>query len=140
MYQAKHDFSEGLALLRPGREVMIIATGIMTSRALEAAKELENHSVDAGVIDLYRLKPLNAGALVKLLNGAGRAVTLEENLLTGGMGAMVSAALHDENVSIPLKRIAIPDQHCFAYDERDKMQERYNLGKNQVVNCILKEA
>lgn len=137
LYQANYDFSEGLALLRPGADVMIIATGIMTSRALEATKELENHSVSAGVIDLYRLKPLNAGALAKLLKGVGRAVTLEENLLTGGMGALVSSALHDENVSIPLKRIAIPDQHCFAYDERDKMQERYQLGLGQIVRQII---
>lgn len=137
LYAPDHDFSEGLALLRPGKDIMIIATGIMTSRALEVAKELEAQAISAGVIDLYRLKPLNAKGLVNLLKNTRRVVTLEEHLLTGGMGSMVSAALHDENATIPLKRIAIPDQHCFAYDERDKMQEHYGLGKDQIVRRIL---
>lgn len=139
LYSLQHDFAEGLDVLRPGRDIMIISTGIMTARALELAKELEQYSIHAGVMDVYRLKPFNADQLTDCLQGVSRVVTIEENLMTGGLGSMVSVALHDKNLLIPLQRIAVPDQHCFYYDDREKMQEFYGISKRQVLKLILKK-
>src|SRR4030042_826166 len=62
---SNHNFSDGLAVLKPGEDLAIVATGIMVSQALELADELKKHGIQARVIDLYRLKPVNKKLLIE---------------------------------------------------------------------------
>ncbi|MCM8803476.1 MAG: hypothetical protein NC827_09290, partial [Candidatus Omnitrophica bacterium] len=60
LYEEKNNFTEGLSVLKKGDEFYIIGTGNMTHRAIEVAEELEKYKINAGVIDLYRIKPINS--------------------------------------------------------------------------------
>lgn len=62
-----HNFKKGLRLVKTGKDLIIISTGIMTHRAIEVAQNLKKNNIEAGVIDLYRIKPVNENLLLKLL-------------------------------------------------------------------------
>lgn len=75
--------------LRDGRDVTIIANGIMVAKALEAAKMLENEGVSARVIDMHTIKPLDEELVLKAAQETGCIVTTEEHSIVGGLGGAV---------------------------------------------------
>ncbi|MEE8413233.1 MAG: transketolase C-terminal domain-containing protein, partial [Dehalococcoidales bacterium] len=81
LYDSSEDFSAGIGILKEGRDLTIVATGIMVHRAFEVADELTRHSVDAGIIDLYRIKPLNEELLLDAARKTGRILTIEESFV-----------------------------------------------------------
>jgi transketolase len=133
----KTDFSQGLAEIRSGNDLLIIATGNMAHQALETAAILEEHSLSAAVMDLYRLKPLNAELLLKIIDKSKHIVTLEENTIIGGLGSAVSEILSDHVRSNRLKRIAFPDQYCFESGDRASLQTLYGLASDSIAKSIM---
>lgn len=138
IYEEKtNDFSAGLFELTKGSGLTIIATGIMVHEALKAARELNGRSISTGVVDLYRIKPLNEKALLKIIGKSRRIITLEENVIIGGVGSMVSELLTDNEINVPLKRIAISDEHCFKRGERESLHTLYRLNASSIVKSIV---
>lgn len=137
-YDKTDDFNGGLKVFREIREVNIIATGFMSQRAVEIADELEKYSVDAGVIDLYRIKPVNETLLLKLIGQSKHLITVEENSIIGGIGTIISELLGDHKRNIPLKRIALQNRQHFDYGGREWLHEHYGLDVNGMVRVILK--
>jgi transketolase len=88
LYDEIQDFVDGLALLRDGGDVLIVSTGLMVHRAIEVAEELSRHSIDAAVLDLYRIKPVNAELLSDVISQSKQVVTLEEHSIVGGIGSI----------------------------------------------------
>lgn len=131
-----HDFLPGLKLLKKGRDILIIATGIMVHQALAIAKNLSLHSIDAGVIDLYRIKPLNEKLLVSFIKKSKKIVTIEEHSIIGGIGSAVSELLTDKELKVSIKRIGILDTHCVGYGDRDWTQTEYGLDRSNVIKVI----
>lgn len=132
-----NDFSNGLACLRKGQGLTIISTGIMVHQVFKVAEELAKCSVEAGIVDLYRITPVNVGLLLRLVEKSKRIVTVEENSITGGIGSLVSEVLADNGRTIPLKRIAIQDEHCFKYGDREWMHSLYGLDVDSISKNIL---
>lgn len=132
-----NNFSDGLALIRTGSDLTMISSGIMVHHVLKVADELSTHSVSAGVIDLYRIAPVNVKLLLKLVEQSKRIVTIEENSITGGIGSIVSEILADNGKMVPLKRIAIRDEHCFEYGDREWMHSIYGLDADSITKNIL---
>lgn len=119
IYGHDHDFNDGLALLASGSEVVIVSTGIMTHTALAVSEALKIIGVQAGVIDLYRIKPLNEQLLSGLLKTARNVVTLEEHAAYGGIGSVVSDLLADHGISLRFKRFGLADRASFDYGSRE---------------------
>lgn len=137
IYRADADFSGGLSVLRDGADVCLISAGNMVHIALEVADMLENNDIAAGVIDLYRIKPVNQELLMKSLEPAGRIVTLEEHLLDGGLGSAVLEVLADNGKNLPVKRFGIPDRYLYAYGGRRNIQSLCGLDPGYVAKTIL---
>lgn len=129
------DFSAGLARLKPGRDLDIVATGMMVQRALKVAEQLARQGIDAGVVDLYRLKPVNEKLLLDMVHGP--VVTLEEGLIIGGLGSIVAEVLADNGRQLRLKRIGTPDQFCFRYGGREAVHTGLSLDADSVTRSIL---
>ena len=138
IYKQGSDFSAGLTSLKTGKDICIVATGNMVHRASEVANKLAERSVDAGIIDLYRLKPVNEDLLVKSVAKSQRIVTLEENLLNGGMGSAVAEVLADNDKLMPLKRFGLPDKYFFKYGGRANLQTLGGLDADSITQSILK--
>lgn len=110
VYSDKPSFRIGKStLLRSGRDVTIIATGIMVSEALEAATLLEQEDgLEVGVINMSTIKPLDVDAVLMAASGTGAVVTVEEHTVIGGLGSAVAEVL-GENMPVPFKRIGVED-------------------------------
>jgi len=136
LYDNNEDFSDGLALLKEGRDLTIITTGVMVPQAFKVADELARHSIDTGIIDVYRLKPINDGLLSELIRDSKRVVTLEEHSIIGGIGSAISEILVDKGQVLPMKRIGIPEKNCMGYGDREWMHSFYGLDVHSVCRTI----
>lgn len=130
------DFSEGLAVLKKGKDLIIISTGIMTGEALNIAAELGKDGIETSVIDLYRLKPLNKKLLYEALKGAKRIVTLEEHSIFGGLGSVVCEFLADAGLLIPVKILGIPDKIRCEIGTRETLRRLDGINKQCALNTI----
>lgn len=95
-------------LLRNGSDVAIIACGMMTSAALEAADLLAQESIQASVANIHTVKPLDTELILELASKCKAIVTVEEHSIIGGLGSAVAEALV-ENCPVPMLRVGIRD-------------------------------
>ncbi len=95
-------------MLREGGDVAIIAAGIMVSAALEAAAALAADGIEARVLSMHTVKPLDAGAVVAAAKETGALVTAEEHGIMGGLGGAVCEVVCAE-CPVPVRRLGIPD-------------------------------
>ncbi|MGD0335693.1 MAG: transketolase C-terminal domain-containing protein [Candidatus Omnitrophota bacterium] len=137
LYDKKNNFSEGMAVLKDGRDLMIIATGTMVHQAFKAADRLARHSIDAGIIDLYRIKPINEDLFLTAVKKARRIATLEEHSIIGGIGSAVSEILADRGMALPLKRIGIADEYCRSCGDREWMRKDYGLDIENICKILV---
>lgn len=96
-------------ILRQGDDILLIGYGTMVYPAMQTAEILSEHGIEATVINARFVKPLDTELIVPLAQQIGRVVTLEEGCLMGGFGSAVAEALLDHDVTVPLKRIGVPD-------------------------------
>lgn len=94
--------------LTQGSDVAIIATGLMTYEALEAAKALGAAGIEARVINLFSIKPLDEALILQAARECGRVITCEEHSVVGGLGEAVCALL-SEQCPTPVRRIGVND-------------------------------
>ncbi|UCE80316.1 MAG: transketolase family protein [Methanobacteriota archaeon] len=121
------------SIMRTGDDVTLIGCGIMVSKCLEAAEELAKHGIDARVINLHTIKPLDEKIIVKAARETGAVVTAEEHSVMMGMGSAVAMCLV-ENFHVPMKRVGIPD----VFGESggcDELMERYGLTMENIVEA-----
>ena len=131
------DFNEGLHALRPGRDGYIIATGIMTHEALKVAKNINTKTgLDVGVIDLFRIKPINKEKLFQILQPTSFVMTYEEHLLNGGMGSAIAELFADESFFKPLLRIGQDDRFVYDNGGREVIWQKYGMDAASVTERL----
>ena len=107
---AKTPFEIGKAyVFEPGTDVSIIATGTMTYQALLAVELLYKDGIEAEVVHVPTIKPLDEETILKSVKKTGAVVTVEEGQIIGGLGGAI-AELLSENCPVPLKRIGMQDR------------------------------
>lgn len=95
-------------LLKDGKDLAFIATGITVKPALEAAKLLESEKISAAVVNMHTIKPLDKELLLEMAQKTGTLVTVEEHSVIGGLGSAV-AELVSENFPVPVIRVGVND-------------------------------
>ena len=106
---ATYKFEVGKGIqLKDGKDVTIIATGLMVSEALEAAKALKEQGVDARVINIHTIKPIDRDIIVKAAKETGRIITVEEHSVIGGLGSAVADVVTEE-CPVPVIKIGVKD-------------------------------
>jgi len=130
------DFSDGLSMLIEGSDLIIISTGIMVQRAISIANKLKKFNVNAGVIDIFRIKPLNQDLLLDLIKSYNKIIVIEENIFTGGLGSVVGTLIAEYNIKGLFKRFAIKDQYCFQSGPREWMQDKFGLGEEEILDKL----
>ncbi len=134
-YQPGAKFALGKAMrLRAGRDVTIIACGIMVGRAMEAAERLALAGVDAGVVDMFTIKPLDGEAVLLAAQESGAVVVAEEHSRHGGLGAAVSQVLARHGTGVPVRFVALNDTHTESGAYSDIL-EKYGLGTAHIVRA-----
>ncbi len=90
-------------LLKEGTDVSIVATGLCVAEALEAAEELEKEGINAEVINIHTIKPLDEGVILRSAKKTGKVVTVEEHSVIGGLGSAVADVISAKNAAKVLK-------------------------------------
>jgi transketolase len=103
----KFEIGKGV-LLRDGKDLTIIATGLCVAESLAAAERLAEENIDARVINIHTIKPLDNELVIKAAKETGKIVTVEEHSIIGGLGGAVCECL-SENYPVKVLRIGIND-------------------------------
>ena len=103
----KFELGKGV-VLREGKDVTIVATGLCVSSALEVAEKLAADGIDAKIINIHTIKPLDEELIVAAAKETGKVVTVEEHSVIGGLGSAVCDALA-EKCPVPVKKIGVQD-------------------------------
>ena len=103
----KFELGKGV-LLKDGKDVTIVATGLMVNEALIAAETLKAEGIDARVINIHTIKPIDKEILVAAAKETGAIVTAEEHSVIGGLGSAVSEALAEE-YPVPVVKLGVND-------------------------------
>jgi len=121
----------------PGKHASIIATGIMVAEALKARESLLAEGIDAGVINMSTIKPLDSGAVIAAAKRCGAVVTAEEHSIIGGLGSAVAEVLA-ESQPVPLVRLGTKDTFGTSGDP-DGLLKHYGLSAADIAVAV-KEA
>ena len=121
--------------LRSGTDVGIIATGLMTERAIDAADALAKRGIDAGVLHVPTIKPFDGEAVAEFAASVDRIVTAENHVVVGGLASLVAEALFERGIVKPMRRIGLPDRYieCGSVPH---LQSVYGLTTDRLVETI----
>ena len=121
-------------LMREGSDVTIVACGLMVSAALEAAEALAERGIDAEVINIHTIKPIDADIILKSAEKTGRVVTVEEHSVIGGLGDAVADVLMGR-VNCKFHKIGVNDRFGQSGKAADVLRE-YGLTADQIAETI----
>ena len=132
IYDDSYTFRLGKAHeLRAGRDVTIVAIGIMVKPALDAAAQLAQDGIDARVLNLATLRPLDEGALLRAARETGAIVTAEEHQVHVGVSAMI-AHLLGSKCPVPMGSVGMKD--CYAESGKwNEVMDKYGLNAESIV-------
>ncbi len=103
----KFELGKGITL-RDGKDVTIVATGLMVAEAIEAGEKLAAEGIDARVINIHTIKPLDEELIIKAAKETGKIITIEEHSVIGGLGSAVCDALA-ANCPVPVVKMGVQD-------------------------------
>lgn len=133
VYDDSYVFEIGKGVeLRPGKDVTIIATGLMVQEGLKAAEILKDDGIDARVINIHTIKPIDRDIIIKAAKETKAIVTAEEHSIIGGLGSTVLEVLSDE-YPVPLKRVGVSDTFGESGKPKDLIK-KYKLTADEIVN------
>lgn len=126
----KFELGKGVTL-KDGKDITIIATGLMVAEAIEAGKALAEQGIDARVINIHTIKPIDRDIIVKAARETGKIVTVEEHSVIGGLGSAVGDVVLEE-YPVPVAKIGINDVFGHSGAAKDLLVE-YGLTAENIV-------
>lgn len=136
IHDDSYHFEWGKAeVLRQGSDVSIFATGIMTAKALDAAETLAKQGVQAEVINVHTIKPLDEETVIASAKKTGKVVTAEEHSIIGGLGSAIAEVLARQ---CPTKQAFVGVQDSFGESgSPDDLLEKYGLTTEAIVKAAV---
>lgn len=126
----KFELGKGVTL-KDGKDITIIATGLMVAEAIEAGKALAEQGIDARVINIHTIKPIDRDIIVKAARETGKIVTVEEHSVIGGLCSAVGDVVLEE-YPVPVVKIGINDVFGHSGAAKDLLVE-YGLTAENIV-------
>ena len=133
---SKFELGKG-AIVRDGKDVTVIACGLMVHKALEAAEQMEAKGVSVRVVDMYSIKPIDKELILRCAAETGAIVTAEEHNIYGGLGGAVSEVLAWGGASAPTEFVGLQDTFTESGKYSDLLH-KYGIDADGVVAGIEK--
>jgi len=122
-------------IVKKGSDITLIASGTMVSRSLEAADELKTKGINAEVISMSTIKPLDEEAVIKSAMKTGKVVSIEEHSIYNGLGSAVAEALV-KKYPVKMKFIGTSDEYA-PVGTYDELMDYYNLTAGKITDQVL---
>ncbi len=123
-------------IMREGKDMTVIACGIMVSEALKAAEHLKEEGIDVKVVNMHTIKPIDEECILKSAKETGALVTAEEHQMAGGLGSAVAEVVV-RNCPVPMEMIAVNDSFGETGTPEELMKE-YHLTQEDIVKAVKK--
>jgi transketolase len=123
--------------VREGKDVVIFANGVMVSKAMEAAEELQKGGISAKVINVSTIKPLDRAGIIEGVKGCRAVVTAEEHSIIGGLGSAIAEALRAEK-DLPIEFVGVKDSFGTSASNYNELLEFYGLTSEAVIEAAKK--
>jgi transketolase len=135
IHDENHKFEIGKGeVLKDGKDVAIIATGIMVAKALEAAEKLKADGVNSTVVNIATIKPIDKDLIIRVAKETGKVVTVEEHSVIGGLGSAVCEVLSQE---LPTKTKLIGMNDVFGQSGTpNELLEHYGLTTDNIIETV----
>jgi transketolase len=133
----ENDFSIGKAIrMTEGPDALIVSTGVMTTRALDAAGQIAADGIHATVLHMHTIKPLDEAQLLELAAHTDTIVTVEEHSRSGGLGSAVIECLADANLHRRVVRLGLEDKYQTGYGSQDHLLTRAGLTADAIAQAL----
>lgn len=137
LYEEDVDFSLGKGIIiKDGSDVTLIGTGTVLSKAVAAAKLLEESGVSVRLIDIHTIKPLDRELILSAARETGKIVTVEEHFIAGGLGSAI-AEICSRECPVKMKMIGIGD-HYASNGPYEELLGKYGLQPDQIKETVIK--
>ncbi len=120
---------------REGGDITLIAAGLCVSESLQAAETLASAGIEARVVDMASIKPIDADLILESAATTGAIVTVENHNIIGGLGSAVAEVLMDEGIGLPFKRVGIQDQFCEG-GTTPYLMDKFGLNAPAIVRAV----
>lgn len=124
---------DGVRDLGSGSDLCVVSSGVTTAEAMRAVSALRGAGVSVGHLHVSRIKPFD-GRICEPISGARAVISLENHLVTGGLGSAVAEAMAEGGVGRPLRRLGLQDTYAAGGSQR-YLFERYGLDANAVLGA-----
>ena len=122
------------SMVRDGRDVTVIATGIMVSEAAAAAEKLAGDGIDVRVIDMHTIKPLDEEIIIKAAEETGAIVTAEEHSVIGGLGSAVAEVVVRNH---PVKMSMVGQKDTYGESGKpDELKKKYGMTYDDIIKAV----
>ena len=117
----KFEMGKGITV-KDGKDITIVATGLMVNEAIEAGKALAEEGIDARIINIHTIKPLDEEIIVKAAKETGKIITVEEHSIIGGLGSAVCDVVA-EKAPCKVKKMGVMDRYGYSGPALDLLRE-----------------
>jgi transketolase len=139
LYLEPYQFIPGTAVtLKAGKDISIFTTGSIAAEVMAAAEKLKSHHIDAGVINVHTLKPMDKDAILRAASETRMLFSVEEHNVSGGLGGIIAEILTEAGAGIKLKRIGLPGSFASGYGSIEEIRRINGLDSSGICNVILK--
>ncbi|HBR19434.1 MAG: hypothetical protein A2Y13_04400 [Planctomycetes bacterium GWC2_45_44] len=133
LHQGRIDFKFGKGLIaKEGKDITLIGTGTITYHAYQAAELLKKQGINARVVSMHTVKPIDKDLIIDCAKNTGGIVTVEEHQITGGLGGAVAEVLSEAGVSIPFKRIGLQDSYVHIVGSHDWLLDKFGFSPENI--------
>ena len=129
----KFELGKGITL-KEGNDITIIASGTMVGEAIEAGKQLEQDGINARVINIHTIKPIDKDIIIKAAKETGKIVTVEEHSVIGGLGSAVAEVV-TESCPVPVHKIGVNDVFGKSGPGADLLKE-FGLCHENIIKTV----
>ena len=119
---------------KDGKDITIIATGLMVAEAIEAGKALAEQGIDARIINIHTIKPIDRDIIIKAAKETGKIITVEEHSVIGGLGSAVAEAV-TECCPVPVVKVGVNDVYGHSGPAVDLLKE-FGLSAENIVEKV----
>jgi len=133
LHKGHIDFKIGKAIqARAGEDITLIGTGTITYNAYQAAELLAKDGIQARILSMHTVKPIDTEAIIKAANETGAIITVEEHNMLGGLGGAVAEVLAESGRAIPFKRIALPDTYVHNVGSHKWLLDKFGFSPESI--------
>jgi len=129
------EFGKG-RVIRKGNNITIIATGETVYPALQSAEKLTQQGINATVVSMHTIKPLDKELILQLAKDTGAILTVEEHSVNGGLGEACASLLLQNNYNKPFKIMGIPDEYTVTGSQTE-IFDHYGLSADGIAQAVL---